>query len=435
MCGLAGIISPEQTTFNINHFNILGTLNDERGGDSCGIFVDGLIDYGVDAHACFRYFTEEINYPKTASIALLHCRKASPGYPINLAQAQPVIIYNKDKVDFVLMHNGTINNIKSLAAKYLPNFKIDGLSDSQILAYIIYNKGYDVLEEYAGCAVLIMVDYRQKEPIVLLFKGSSCYNESKSKFERPLYYMYNDGKFYFSSMYCSLRCINHQKDIFDFPVNELCRLQNNKLFCIRKVNRSTLKKPVVNCGANYGTGYLYNNIYYNKDVQLYMLNNAIAHGVYTVYPSGYLVDSKYINLASTTTCRLAFFNGKLLYNEDCYNFLEAICDLFSDDILTVHCPEVVDYFCYSPQCIGGQFKQINENFEYVDCTDREFVILFTDGSQVSIKDNIVTNYYIYPTISIERFQNATKNVYFNFEALEKQILALISKKLVNLDEV
>lgn len=435
MCGLAGIISPEQTTFNINHFNVLGALNDERGGDSCGIFIDGLIDYGVDADACFRYFTESVNYPKTASIALLHCRKASPGYPVNLAQAQPVVIYNEGKVEFVLMHNGTINNIKSLAAKYIPQFKTDGLSDSQILAHIIYYKGYDVLEEYAGCAVLIMVDYRKEEPVVLLFKGSSCYNETKSKSERPLYYMYNEGKFYFSSMYSSLRCINYQKDIYDFPVNELCRLQNNKLFCIRKVNRSALKKPATNYGADYGRSYIYNNIYYDRDAQVYMLNNSVAHGVYTVYSSGYLVDPKYMSTSASISYRLAFFNGKLLYNEDCYSFLESICDLFSEDVLAVYCPEVVDYFCYNPLCVAGQFKNVDENFQYVTCTDDDFVILFTDGRRINIKNGVITDYYVYPSTAIEQFQNTARNVIFNFEELEKQILTFISKKLVDLDEV
>lgn len=433
MCGLAGIISPEQTTFNINHFNVLGALNDERGGDSCGIFIDGMIDYGVNADACFRYFTESVNYPKTASIALLHCRKASPGYPVNLAQAQPVIIYNEEKVEFVLMHNGTINNIKSLVAKYIPHFKTDGLSDSQILAHIIYNKGYNVLEEYTGCAVLIMVDYRKEEPVVLLFKGSSCYNETKSKSERPLYYMYNDGKFYFSSMYSSLRCINYNNDIYDFPVNELFRLQNNKLFCVRKVNRSVLKKPAVDYEANYNQSYIHNNLYYDKDSQLYMINNCVAHGVYHVYPSGYLIDPKYTY--SATTCNFAFFNGKLLYNEDCFSFLESICDLFAEDVLTVYCPEIIDYFCYSPLFINGKCKRVDENFQYVDSLNDSFVILFTDGRQVDIKDGMPIDYYIYPSTAVERFQDTSKKIFFNFEELERQILTFISKKLVDLDEV
>lgn len=197
MCGLAGIISTEKTEFNINHFNILGTLNDERGGDSCGIFIDGKVEYGVSDRKLFRNFTTSINYPKSASIALLHCRKASPGYPVNLDQAQPVVIRRGNKIEFVLMHNGTILNIGELSNKYLPEPNTLGMSDSQILAEIIYEHGYDVLEEYTGCAVLIMVDYRSLTPEVLMFKGSSCYNENKTKSERPLVYMINEGKLYF----------------------------------------------------------------------------------------------------------------------------------------------------------------------------------------------------------------------------------------------
>ena len=97
MCGIAGIISTEPTKFNINHFNILGTLNDERGGDSCGIFIDKKYQYGINNTKQFRVFTCCIkDYPDTARIAILHCRKGSTGYALGVGQAQPVIIKNKE---------------------------------------------------------------------------------------------------------------------------------------------------------------------------------------------------------------------------------------------------------------------------------------------------------------------------------------------------
>ena len=111
MCGIAGIISTEPTKFNIDHFNILGTINDERGGDSCGIFIDKKYQYGIKDTKQFRVFTRCIkDYPDTARIAILHCRKGSTGYALGVEQAQPVIIKNEDDVEFVLIHNGTITN-------------------------------------------------------------------------------------------------------------------------------------------------------------------------------------------------------------------------------------------------------------------------------------------------------------------------------------
>lgn len=438
MCGLAGIIATEKTAFNVNHFNILGTLNDERGGDSCGIFIDGQVEYGIDDRSMFRYFTCDVKYPKYASIALLHCRKASPGYPINLQQAQPVIIKNQSngKIDFVLMHNGTINNIKALATKYIPNTDIFGLSDSQILAQIIYHKGYDVLAEYAGCAVLIIVDYRTQEPTVLMFKGSSCYNEAKSKYERPLFYMYDEGKFYFSSMYTSLYCINYKKTIYDFPINELCQLKNNKLFCIKKVNRLVLKKPETNYSVynnTYNAGYIHNNLYYDVSTGIYMLNGSVAHGIYNVYPSGYLIDEKYAVKNTTTTNRIPFFHGRLLYNEDCYKFLASIAELFEDDVLPIYCPEVIDYFAYSPRIVNGVLTTVDENFNYVRYINGNYVILFTNGYNITVDQSILTKNYIYPTSALDKYHNT--KVFFNFDELEKQIMLVISSKLVNLNAV
>lgn len=265
MCGICSIISQEPTKFNINHFNILGTLNDERGGDSCGYFIDGTVNKGVADLAYFRYFTTKQKYPKYVSIALIHCRKTSPGYVSNLEQAQPVVIEEDGKCKFVLMHNGTITNIRALATKYVPDFDTLGLSDSQILAQIIYKSGFKVLEEYEGAAALIMADYRDKKPKVFVFKGSSCYNEVNETCERPLYYAKIEDKIYISSMYYSLYCCDYTKPIYNVPVNALCEVKNNTLKPIYLIDRSKIKRsPIVNV-YSYCNEYKNLNSYYDDD--------------------------------------------------------------------------------------------------------------------------------------------------------------------------
>lgn len=434
MCGLAGIISTEKTAFNINHFNILGTLNDERGGDSCGIFIDGQTEYGIGNKEMFRCFTSDIKYPKFASIALLHCRKASPGYPVNIKQAQPIIIKHNNKTDFVLMHNGTISNITDLSKKYLPNVDTYGLSDSQILAQIIYKHGYDVLEEYTGCAVLIMIDYRPATPKVLIFKGSSCYNEAKTDYERPLYYMINDGKFYFSSMFCSLYCINNKKVIYNFPTNQLCEIENNTVYLVKKVDRTKLTKSIVSQTyyTSYGnTNYNSNNyIIYDKVKGIYMLNGVPAHGKYNVYPSGYVMA--FGSTSVTNSSPFYFFQGRLLYNGDCFYFLKHVDDLFDDDVLLIYCPEIIDYFSYSPRTVNEQLVSVNENFVYIPYTNGSYVSLFNSPDSVQIVNKVITKDYIYPTKAVEMFNKDVKAVFFDFDELEKQIMSLISNKIVNL---
>ena len=49
MCGIFGHISLEKKKkFNFPLFATLGIHNDTRGGDSCGIFIDGKSEYGTD---------------------------------------------------------------------------------------------------------------------------------------------------------------------------------------------------------------------------------------------------------------------------------------------------------------------------------------------------------------------------------------------------
>ena len=121
MCGIFGIISESKIPFNYGAFCTLGIHNDSRGGDSCGIFIDGEVEYGVNKEKLFNNFyqdSELLNSTTSASIAVGHCRKASVGN-VNIKTAQPVVIYKDDRAEFVVLHNGTIYNYKELAEKRL----------------------------------------------------------------------------------------------------------------------------------------------------------------------------------------------------------------------------------------------------------------------------------------------------------------------------
>ena len=62
MCGLFGIINSEPKTLDRRAFLTLGVINDTRGGDSCGVFIDGQVEYGYDKLKLFADFwsTSEI---------------------------------------------------------------------------------------------------------------------------------------------------------------------------------------------------------------------------------------------------------------------------------------------------------------------------------------------------------------------------------------
>ena len=431
MCGIAGIISNKETVFNVNQFNTLGILNDERGGDSCGIFIDKYFKYGVKDLKLFRNFTTTVKYPNKFKIAMLHCRKASAGYAINIEQAQPVIITNNDNIEFVLMHNGTITNINALADKYIPQIEIKGQSDSQILAQIIYYKGYDVLEEYRGTAALAMIDYRGRTPEVLFFKGKSCYNETNSECERPLYYMVDQDCFYFSSMYHSLYNINYKKIIYEFPTNTLLRLNNNKLIQVKKFDRTKLTSYTFPTYTYTSCNYCGDYITFHFSDGLYYIEDVPAHGSYIVYPGGYIV--KYPSASSSNTSELYFFKGRLLYNKECFQFLESLTELFDLDFLNKQCPEIIDYFSYTPFIDDNKAYAVNESFQYAPLTKGEFVNLFMSSKKFTISQTGVTIRDIYPTVAIKEFAKDVKNVYFNFTSLEEEALKFISSRVIEVD--
>ena len=56
MCGIFGMVSRKPKAFNKRGFFTMGVRNDSRGGDSCGVFIDGKVEYGVDKQKFFIDF-------------------------------------------------------------------------------------------------------------------------------------------------------------------------------------------------------------------------------------------------------------------------------------------------------------------------------------------------------------------------------------------
>lgn len=163
MCGIFGQINNKYDKFDYREFCTLGIVNDARGGDSVGIFIDGKTHYGIDKIKHFGDFmcvSKPLDKTEMCKIAFGHCRKTSVGVT-SVETAQPVVIRKKNKVEYVLMHNGTIYNTDALAEKYIPKVNIKGMSDSQVMAHIFHAGHYEALKEYNGSAVFAIIDYRK----------------------------------------------------------------------------------------------------------------------------------------------------------------------------------------------------------------------------------------------------------------------------------
>jgi predicted glutamine amidotransferase len=262
MCGISGYISTKQTLLKRTIIKTLGILNDDRGGDSCGIFIDGNVEYGVDKNKLFLSFIDDnklLSSTQKASIVLIHCRKRSVG-EISEQTAQPVVIKNDaGEIDFCLLHNGTIHNADELWEKHNKKDKLPShFTDSQTMAHVFYHYGYEDLKNYNGAAAFVIIDYRKdrSDPTVLFFKGASlatC-NSSVATEERPLFFCYENDMLIFSSLYNSLKCIS-DNEILSLSPNKLCQFIDGELVVIEEVDRSKQKQHRTFYGSVHKTTF------------------------------------------------------------------------------------------------------------------------------------------------------------------------------------
>lgn len=426
MCGIFGIINKKDSKFDSVTFNLLGFHNDSRGGDSCGIFIDGKVEYGTDKLKLYQNFYSEselLKHTKTCNIALGHCRKASVG-GVSPEKAQPVVIYDsedKEKINFVLIHNGTISNYEELAKEYIPDMDTKHMTDSQILANIIYYCGTDVFGEYIGAGVFVFVDYRKETPETYIFKGESkeYYSAKQSVEERPLCFVSNENKFIFSSLPNYLTVLQPNLTVYNVPTNKLMIVRDCKLFTIkeydrREKNRSgytpykslALQQARWNYDEYYDEygeffpdgvyGYkekskagkerektkqtqktvdsmftnehgdtviLADKIQCDDDFMFRHKNRQLCHSRVIVDDIGYVRPAN-----SSGTHELWFFNGILLYNKDCYRELmkqkinekKPLFDFVEDNII------LVNAFSPFPFTISDEFSSNKEYFKSND---------------------------------------------------------------------
>lgn len=355
MCGIFGIINKKQQSFDYQTFCTLGIDNDTRGGDSCGIFIDGEVEYGVDKEKLFDNFflkSKLLNETKKAQIAIGHCRKASVGV-INRENAQPVVIKDSNNnIEFVLIHNGTILNYKELAKKYIPNINISNMTDSKVMCNIFYYAGYDVLGEYIGAGAFVIIDYRSGRPEVRMFRGESklySYSNTTTE-ERPLFFTTKGDSLYFSSISRFLYTIDTEDDVYTLKTNNLCVMVNGSLKIEKQYDRKNIIQKETSVYA-YNYGYNYNAVdnYYNQQYnnlawdaskcnttkeekkiiaaiyvkpdmlgRYYYINKCgvktFCHGVLLLNEFGRVVENE------KDGTRFWFYLGTMLYNKSCFDF-------------------------------------------------------------------------------------------------------------------
>lgn len=261
-------ISPNQ--FSPLLFNILGVYNDNRGGDSCGVYFNRGSITGIKTDAKYENLVKSQKLHTTVKpgkwpIVIGHCRKASVG-TVSENNVQPTLLRNNakdDKLTYVQAHNGTLTNHKELAKKYNIDVTSDE-SDSNVLAKLIEKVGVKILNEYEGSAALVF--HFTKEPNTLYaFHGQSkSYNVLTE--ERPLHYVKINGSgIYISSEYSPLEFIANGEKAISFKYNVLYKIKGETVEEFKKIER---EKAVLRKSSFNNTTHNQNNLYgkwYNED--------------------------------------------------------------------------------------------------------------------------------------------------------------------------
>lgn len=364
MCGLFGVINKHKRLLDKRAFITLGCANDSRGGDSCGIMIDGKVEKGTLGNDKYfqDWFTKSklLNTITTCSVALGHCRKASVGAK-TAKEAQPVEIRDGDgKLLFCLIHNGTIYNYEELAEKYIPDIDIKGMTDSQVMAHIFFFKGYDVLGEYRGGGAFVMHDYRNNNTYI--FRGASKVSSTckTAEDERPFYYVKTGKSVIFSSIFAILQGLYWKFPVYDLPSNTLIRCDGEKLFIVKKYDRSNINSYKT---VQYYTSNLWDNanslkpskVDYDTDSGMYIDTSTgeILNGEYDISRYGYIID-----YPTVYTDKFYFYKGILISGKTAY---DAIMELEKEKIKESKLIAIVRRLSCNPVLMGRKYYSFNTN--------------------------------------------------------------------------
>lgn len=264
MCGIFGTITNDVNNLDLTKIHLLGVMNEDRGTDSCGLYLDGVIYAGFEKNlSTYRNFALSMyKKPKHYPFILGHTRQASPGAKITVENVHPFGFgFNKKKgYSFVGAHNGTLYNKEDLAKEFGVDLKSGDREkiDSEILLECIYkSKNFKVLEKYHGAAALSFVDVRNNK--MYLYSGSSGeYTTVKPVLERPLHvYVESETVLHYSSESLPLMLLGASDDevfqienniVYEFTPGDFA---NAKEYPIDR-SKMTQKKEYFNNYGNYG---------------------------------------------------------------------------------------------------------------------------------------------------------------------------------------
>ncbi len=221
MCGIFGFsakanASKQDMRIALQKFKILGLYNEQRGKDSCGVYINDVVKKGTANKKLFSSFIESeiLEVSVKNRVFLGHNRQASGGYAVSEANQHPIVI--EDDMHFT--HNGTLKETWDFCKKYELDWSNMSV-DTRMLALAFYKHGTSVLENYKGAAALA-ITYKSKPNSLYLYHGSSLITRGKQlEEERPLFYLEAKEGLYYSSLGTALDAIREQEWEIALPLD------------------------------------------------------------------------------------------------------------------------------------------------------------------------------------------------------------------------
>jgi len=215
-CGLTGFSGKDN--FDITKLKFLLYWNSvERGRDATGLYTleSGIVKDNEEAKK-FIINAKKIDKINPSNLLIGHVRAKTVGNN-TVANAHPF-----EYGDLVGAHNGSLTNHLALIRQYgfkMTNYDVDSQVLISALNENLKDSGSDdfkVLSEYEGAAALLI--YNKKEGILYAMHDK----------ERPLFYGYDNGNMYISSIKESLEgigCI----DCKAFPINVVHMIKDGEI--------------------------------------------------------------------------------------------------------------------------------------------------------------------------------------------------------------
>lgn len=257
MCGLFGAISGRGAP-DLNIIKMLGTLNQERGEDSCGLAFGHSLVKGVGTEAKWTNFikTNKIEFKAQDHVVIGHVRKKTQGLATekNAHPFKVPISYvpkeDKDKKkDYCIIgaHNGNITNWRDMCReKGLDpvNYDVDSHAVMALIGTTFRAGNYKFFTKYEGKAALMWTF--SDEEAIYVFHGKSIENNYGMRFdvseERPLHYWVDTKKnvTYFSSEAGPLEAIaTDNEEVKSVPFNQIIKFTSNTMEVIAEIPRDT----------------------------------------------------------------------------------------------------------------------------------------------------------------------------------------------------